>query len=72
MFIEMPIITGVSSVGAASAPDRGRSYGARERRLQPPINIALLRSGGTCVETNAAEVAWLYSFQEKEFHHEEH
>jgi len=59
MFIERIANKDYSSVGAASATRRCRSYGASELLSEISINITLLWSGRSCVDTSAAEVARL-------------
>ena len=61
MFIEMLGKTEISSVGAACGHGTYRSYGACDFASKITINIALLRSWNTCVETN--------TFQLATFHH---
>jgi len=57
MLIATVVKIGFSSSGAAAEAGSCRSAGARERRAQTPINIALRRSGETCVDTNGARVS---------------
>lgn len=54
MFIERIANTGYSSVGAASARGRCRSYGASELLSDISINIRLLRSERSCLDANDA------------------
>ena len=53
MFIETPVKMEISSVGAACEDGTYRTYGAWDFASKITINMTLLRSWDTCVETNA-------------------
>jgi hypothetical protein len=63
MFIEQFANIGFSSVGAACAAHVCRSYGAQGLLSQISINITLLRSEESCVETSGVRPQARRSFK---------